>query len=266
MADSSVAIVIPCFNQRHFLSAAIESALDQTVAANEIIVIDDGSTEDLSSVTSSYPQIELIRQENRGLAAARNAGAKAATSDRLIFLDSDDRLLPDAVRRGLECFAAHPDAAFIYGACRIVQGKSQWSRFTAANSHLDLIRCNWIVCPASAMFDRSKLLVAGGFDETLGMCEDWDAFLRLSRAHPFAFHQEPVVLYFKHGSNMSNDEAELLRWVEVVRQKEKARGLNERELQAWEEGEAVWRSFYERRPDTLLRRLARKLRRWLIGR
>ena len=116
LPGSSVAVVIPCYRQRNFLARAIESALDQSVRAAEIIVVDDGNEEDLSDFASSYPAITLLRQANRGLAGARNAGLRAAKPDKIIFLDADDRLRPNAIQDGLDCFNANPEAAFVYGA------------------------------------------------------------------------------------------------------------------------------------------------------
>ncbi|MBA3526585.1 MAG: glycosyltransferase [Sphingomonas sp.] len=261
----SVAIVIPCFRQAQFLAAAIESALDQTAAAAEIIVVDDGSDDDSSEVARRYREVELIRQDNRGLAAARNAGLRQARADKIIFLDADDRLLPSAVRAGLECFAQEPAAAFVYGAFREVRGRSEHQRFVRAESHTDLIRCNWIACVDAVMFDRAKLLAIGGFDQSLGMCEDWDAFLRLSRTHPFGSHQEAVAVYFKHDQNMSNDETMLLHWIDVVRSKELERGLDAEQLEAWREGEAIWRSFYDRNPQPRTARIRGAISR-LLGR
>lgn len=258
-----VAVLIPCFEQRRFLAAAIDSVIGQTMPAAEIIVVDDGSSEDLASVTSQFENVRLIRQDNRGLSGARNTGFKAATSEKVIFLDADDRLLPDAVKLGLKAFKSQPDAGFVYGAIRVAQGNSQWPRFTPASSHLDLIRCNWIACPAAAMFDRLKLLKVGGFDESLGMCEDWDAFLRLARQYPLFAYDEPVAIYFKHDANMSNDEDSLMRWVEVVRRREKERGLTGEQLAAWDEGEKIWRSFYGPPPSfaaRLVSALARRIR------
>src|SRR5215217_62523 len=92
-----VSVVIPCYNQAHFLKEAIESVLKQSYAHYEIVVVDDGSTDETSEVASSYEGVRLIRQENRGLAEARNTGIKHSEGDFLVFLDADDRLLPEAL-------------------------------------------------------------------------------------------------------------------------------------------------------------------------
>lgn len=260
--DWTTAIVIPCYRQAHFLPAAIESALDQSMPAAEIIVVDDGPDDEVAAVAARYPAVRLIRQRNAGLSAARNAGLRAAASDKVIFLDSDDCLLPGAIESGMECFGDHPEAAFVYGAFIELRDGRQSSGFSKVTSHTEMIQCNWIGCPAAVMFDRDKLLLQGGFDETLGMCEDWDAYLRLSRRHPFACHPNLVARYVRHGSNMSNDLAELKRWIGHVRSLEAERGLNRAQQAAWRQGEAIWVRALDpdRRPMPLWKRIANRLR------
>jgi glycosyltransferase involved in cell wall biosynthesis len=259
-APADVSIVIPCFEQKRFLAQAIASAEAQRTPAREIIVVDDGSTEDLSDVTSTFPAVQLIRQANRGLAGARNSGLKAAKGEKIIFLDADDRLLSCAVEAGLDCFAKNPEAAFVYGAFRSVRGNSRERVFSAVSTHRDLIRCNWIGMIATVMFDREKVLEVGGFDESLGMVEDWDLYLRLSRQFPFASHRKTVADYVKHGGNASDDVAELMKWIEVVRAKEWDRGLGAEDRLAWQEGEEIWRSTFESNaiPSSLAARMGRR--------
>ena len=265
MPQPSVGIVIPCFNQKRFLPKAIDSARAQTVAPTEIIVVDDGSKQRLTDVVDAYPEVRLIRQENRGLAGARNSGARAATSDKLIFLDADDLLHPNAIAAGIECFRSNPDAAFIYGGFSIVTRTSREDEYRPVDTHRDLVRTNWIGMVGTVMFDRPKLLECGGFDESLGMCEDWDAYLRLSRKFPFASHPNIVADYVRHDSNASNDVPELRKWIEVVRSKEWERGLDPEDQQAWREGVAIWQ---DRVPDPTPRsgaeRAARKVARMIL--
>src|SRR5882757_145989 len=97
-SEHSIALVINTYEQAHFLPASIESALKQTVQFNEIIVVDDGSTDNPAAVISNYPGVRMIRQPNAGLAAARNTGLNAVSSRYVTFLDADDLLMPDAVR------------------------------------------------------------------------------------------------------------------------------------------------------------------------
>ena len=94
---SRISIVITCFNQSVFLPDAINSVLNQTVAATEIIFVDDGSTDDTAKVGGKHPSIGYRWQRNQGLSSARNSGIRAASGDFLVFLDADDRLLPTAL-------------------------------------------------------------------------------------------------------------------------------------------------------------------------
>ena len=96
-----VSVVIPCYNQAHFLGEAIESVLAQTYPHREIVVVDDGSPDNTREVASRYPGVRYVRQENQGLAAARNTGLRHSSGSYLVFLDADDRLLPEALEVGL---------------------------------------------------------------------------------------------------------------------------------------------------------------------
>lgn len=257
----SVAVVIPCFNQARFLERAIGSVLAQAVQPQEVIVVDDGSDDDVSAVVAGFPSVSVIVQQNRGLAAARNSGLRAAISDKVIFLDADDLLLTGAIEAGLACFGKNPGAAFVYGAHRQVRSDGTVEAFFPVRSHRDLIRCNWVGMVGTAMFDRDRLLSVGGFDESLGMCEDWDAYLRLARAFPFAAHDSLVADYVRHDANASNDLSELWKWIEVVRAREWERGLDGEDQLAWDEGEEAWRSMLGPKPAerSVLGRAARRL-------
>src|SRR3954447_22530496 len=117
---ADVAVVIPTFNHAHFLGEALASVSAQTRPVAEVIVVDDGSTDDPAAVVAGRPGARLIRQDNRGLSAARNTGLRAARSRYVLFLDADDLLTPVAVAAGLACFDRAPGAAFVYGAHRRV--------------------------------------------------------------------------------------------------------------------------------------------------
>ena len=185
-------------------------------------MVDDGSTDDTSEVASSYGQVRLIRQENRGLAAARNRGLSEARGEYVVFLDSDDRLLPEALELGLECFAAHPECAFVYGQCRLIDASGS-PLFTALqpdinqNPYRSLLHSNYIWMHATVMYRRWALKVTGDFNTSLDACEDYDLYLRVARRFPVRGYNKVVTEYRQHSDNMTSDWARMLRYaVEVV--------------------------------------------------
>jgi len=115
-----VSVIIPCYNQAHFLDEAIESVLTQTYPNREIIVVDDGSTDNTAEVAGRYSAVRHIYQENAGPSAARNTGVTKSRGEYLVFLDADDRLLPEALEIGVDCLRQHPECAFVSGHCRLI--------------------------------------------------------------------------------------------------------------------------------------------------
>src|SRR5436190_13119543 len=108
MAIPLVSVVIPCFNQARYLRGSLRSVHAQTWPRIESIVVDDGSADDTSLVAAMEGATRVVRQRNRGLSAARNAGLANARGNYVVFLDADDELLPDAVRLGVESLRQHP--------------------------------------------------------------------------------------------------------------------------------------------------------------
>jgi len=121
----SASVVITTYNQARFLSSAIESVREQTVAPDELIVVDDGSTDDPGSIVCRYPATRLIRQRNRGVSAARNAGLRAARGRYVLFLDAGDRLMREALRSNLRHLAKNPESAFVHGDYYFINATGQ---------------------------------------------------------------------------------------------------------------------------------------------
>src|SRR5436190_9110386 len=115
-----VSVIIPCYNQAHFLNEAIQSALAQTYSHREIFIVDDGSTDNTAEVAAGFASARYIRQENSGVSAARNTGLKESRGEYLVFLDADDRLLPEALEIGVDCLHRHPECAFASGHSRFI--------------------------------------------------------------------------------------------------------------------------------------------------
>jgi glycosyltransferase involved in cell wall biosynthesis len=210
-----VAVVITTYNHAHFLEAAILSVRAQTLAPAEILVVDDGSDDHPERITSRFADLRLIRQPNAGLAAARNTGWRAATSHYVVFLDADDRLLPEALRINRQRLAADADAGFAYGAYVNVDGATRRRDAAplrpATHGYTTFLRGNPIGMHATVMYRRAHLECVGGFDAGLRACEDYDLYLRLASCRAPLFGPELLAEYWHHAANMSNDCALMLR-------------------------------------------------------
>ncbi len=223
---TTISIVIPCYNQARYLQDAIDSVLAQMRPADEIIVVDDGSTDQTVDVVQRNSKVRLIRQENHGLAAARNAGWRASTSDLLVFLDADDLLLPAMLECGDREMALHPECAFTSGQHRRFWGERSSARVigpwvVARDHYLELLRGNYIGMHATVMYRRSVLEETRGFDETLRAVEDYDLYLRIARDHPVCCYGEIVADYRIHDANMSGDVAMMYATVVKVLSKQR---------------------------------------------
>jgi glycosyltransferase involved in cell wall biosynthesis len=245
-----VTVVITTFNHARFLAEALASVAAQTHPASEVIVVDDGSTDDPAGVVAGRPGVRLIHQENRGLAAARNTGVRASRCPYVLFLDADDLLTPIAIAAGLDCFDRHPEAALVYGAHRRVDGRCHslgGRRYDAitGDPFAALLRGNIIGMHAAVLYRRDVLLAAGGFDESLPRCEDYDVYLRIARTRPVASHPAETALYRWHGQNMSSSARSMLGTLLRVHRAHRpgrADGIERR--RSWRTGRSVWRHYY----------------------
>ena len=216
----SVAIIITTYNHASFLEAAVRSALGQSVPADQIIVVDDGSTDHPERITAQFAAVRSIRQPNSGLSAARNTGWRAATTEFVVFLDADDRLLPNALAKNLDRLIAAPEAGLSYGGyiyVDAVAGRRHIADFLPiADGYSALLRRNRIGMHGAVMYRRANLAEIGGFDEELAACEDYDVYLRMALRFPILYGPEPLAEYWHHGGNMSRDSAMMLRQVLAV--------------------------------------------------
>jgi glycosyltransferase involved in cell wall biosynthesis len=181
-----VAVIIPLYNLDAFVAEAIESALAQTLppSAVEIIVVDDGSTDGGSEIARRYDPIRYVRQDNRGLSAARNVGLAMTRAPFVQLLDADDRLAPDKLERQLAAFDGHPEVGIVYAGWRYIDESGAplpqhgWSRH--AGDVVDELLLGNLLPPVAPLVRREAIERAGGFDETLTSLEDWDLWLRIS--------------------------------------------------------------------------------------
>ncbi len=261
-----VSVVIPAYNSREFLPIAIESVLAQTHFAVEIIVVDDGSTDEPQVVCDRYP-VKYIYQTNQGAASARNAGISASTGNYLVFLDSDDYLFPDAIEIGMECLNANSDAGFVFGSYLFKSINPDGSYTTqklsddppSVASYTTILTAQHKVQCGTAIFRRTAIESVGGFDPSLAVMEDLHLFLRIARNFPIDFHGRVVSEYRYHGKNISSGSAKMLigtlavhglEWSHVSQSQHSATKI------AYETGRSAWIKFFG---DRLLYQIMRQL-------
>jgi glycosyltransferase involved in cell wall biosynthesis len=251
MAGSSnqeiVSVIIPCYNHAHFLGEAISSVINQTYPHIEIIVVDDGSTDDTAQVAKAYTNIRYVWQKNLGLSRARNVGLSNSKGSYIIFLDADDSLFPDAVEIGLRVLATRNDCALTFGLYMnigVQQGLRKLSRDTKYD-YKELLQHNVIGNPGVVLYHRWVFTKIGGFDEAINPASDYDHYLRVSRQFPIHCHHQPVVKYRRHGANMSNNSRLMLASTVTALKKQLWHVEGNHELRAaFERGLQYWRRFY----------------------
>lgn len=210
-----VSVVVPCYNSARFLAETLESALDQTYPRVEIVVIDDGSSDETAAIARSYP-VHYILQTNRGISAARNAGIRRSRGKYILFLDHDDRLLPEAIETGVKLLEDHPECAMAVGEHTYIGadgstiGHSE-KRAAGRDHYRMLLQHNFIETPCSALHRRSALLSSGFFNESVQGAEDHELYLRTARQSPLIAHEATVAEYRLHGANTSRNAEGMLR-------------------------------------------------------
>lgn len=217
-SPATVSVVIPAYNRAATLRRALGSVTDQSRRPDEVIVVDDGSTDGTDTIVESgFPGVRLIRQANRGVSAARNRGIATATGEWIAFLDSDDEWKPDKLEKQLAALAAFPDAplchtneVWIRNGRRVNEGRRHAKAGGRIFRHC-LPLC--VISPSSAVVRRSLFAEIGGFDESMPVCEDYDMWLRICARYPVAFVEEPLtVKYGGHSDQLSRSRPGLDRY------------------------------------------------------
>lgn len=242
-----VSVIIPCYNQAHFLSEAIESVASQTYEPTETIVVDDGSTDDTSHVADVHG-VRCVRQENRGLAEARNTGLRASSGDMLLFLDADDLLAPDAIDAGVSCLISRPDAALVFGRPEVVGLPHRWvPPLVEGDYYRHLLERDIIWMPGLVLYRRWIFDDVGSFNRRFDGAEDYDLYLRITLRHPIAFCAGMHGSYRHHDANMSSDTLRMFRAKSAaLRSQRKHVRDNKKYRDAYRTGIKTWRYYYGR--------------------
>jgi glycosyltransferase involved in cell wall biosynthesis len=207
-------VVIPAYNAEAFLRETLESVLAQTLENIEVIVVDDGSTDGTREILDSFVdgRLNVHRQANAGVSAARNVGLAAARAPYIFFLDADDVLLQDALYRMVVTLDERPERVACFGHhIRIAEDGSElstradlrWKLFPADNTLRYLIAKNFIVCGAICIRTDAARSVRG-FNPALKLGEDWEFWCRLAVLGDFAAMSDDIVLLYRQRFNSAN--------------------------------------------------------------
>ena len=219
-----ISVIIPCFNHANYLPKAILSAINQNYFPIEILVIDDGSTDNTEEVAKSFKEVQYIFQENKGLSAARNTGIANANGELVVFLVADDWLYPEGIMVNYEKMLEFPKAAFVSGSHDKVTNDGNFileEKSVVINDHyINLLWGNYIGMPAAVMY-KSHIAKQFLFDTSLRVCEDYDQYLRIARNFEVVDHPGKIAAYRQHDNNMSSNDSMMLDWVLFVLYKQK---------------------------------------------
>ena len=209
----NISVIIPSYNRAGLLPRALDSVLAQGHPAAEIIVVDDGSTDNTAELLAArYRRVDYVRRQNRGVSAARNAGLARARHEWLCLLDSDDSWQADKLEKQVRALGQNP-------AFRLCHTDETWYRrgkpLKQGKKHAkrggDLFRHCLPLCaisPSSVMIHKSVFEDVGGFDESLPACEDYDMWLRICHKYPVLLVAE--ALTNKHGGH--DDQLSRKHW------------------------------------------------------
>ncbi len=224
-----VSVVIPTYNRADLLPRAVDSVLNQTYENLEVIVVDDGSTDNTEEVIKDYtdPRVRYIKlEENRGQNPARNVGIRAADGEFIANQDSDDKWLPEKLEKQMEVYLEDPDVPkLVYTKVRgrfkdgtTVTVPEKWVDNKEGYVHDQLLRGNF-VSTVGMLTEEKCLKKVGYWDEELPRMTDWDLALRLSKHFEFRLVDEVLVLAFHEDEHVQADVDALLEGYERIFEK-----------------------------------------------
>jgi glycosyltransferase involved in cell wall biosynthesis len=207
-----VSVVIPTYNSAGLLREAIQSVLSQIYSDFEVVVIDDGSTDNTESVARSFgDRVSYLKQENKGAGAARNHGIKRSRGEYVAFLDSDDLWLPGKLAEQIPLLDRDPELGLVYSDWAVVaeQGEalpSYLRNLPAASGYVfdELVQCGFILTSGTVV-RRSCFDDVGYFDETLSIAQDYDLWLRICYRWKIALVNKPLVIKRNRDGNLSSN-------------------------------------------------------------
>jgi len=216
-----VSVIIPTYNRADFLAEAIQSVLEQTARDFELLIIDDGSTDNTKNVVDSFNdrRIKYIYQKNSGVCIARNTGIKQAIGNYLILLDSDDILLPSAIEDESRVLDEHPESGLIFGLVESMNKNGdvfspakaikcrEPGTWPGTKEILNLFVHRNYICPSQSMVRKSAIMDVGMFDPAFSSgSEDFELWVRIAKKYSTSHLAKPVTKYRVHDQSLSGEQ------------------------------------------------------------
>ncbi|KYC39316.1 glycosyl transferase family A [Scytonema hofmannii PCC 7110] len=210
-----ISVVIPAYNSMQYLPETLESVLQQTFTDFEVLIINDGSSDNIIQWASEItdPRVKLISQKNQGVSVARNTGIAQSQGEYIAFLDADDLWEQTKLEKQVRYLDENPEVGLVHTSMALVDrnGKSTGRVMTSvAEGEVwkELVESNKIAC-SSVMVRRRCLEKVGGFEPNLHFAEDWDLWIRISSHYSFAVLKEPLYYYRQIPTSLSKNLAVL---------------------------------------------------------
>lgn len=222
-----VSVIIPAFNAMKYLPKTVESVLDQSFSDFEVIIVNDGSSDETDLWVSRIKdsRIKLVSQPNQGLAAARNTGIRNCQGEYIAFLDADDLWESTKLEKQVRILEADPQTGLVYTWVAFIDAEGistgrVFKNCEEGNVWRRLIEHNIVESGSVAMVRRQCFDMCGVFDQNLrSFVEDWDMWLRIAIHYPFQVVREPLVYYRQHSTSASRSWEEMERSFEIVIEK-----------------------------------------------
>lgn len=207
-----ISVVIPTYNRYEVLQRALESVYLQSYMPSEVIIIDDGSTDNTSEITKQFPHAKYYFQQNSGVSSARNLGIKNSTCQWVAFLDSDDTWHVDKLREHVKFHKQNPEILMSYTDEKWIRSSvevkvaKKFQKFGGDIFKKCFSHC--IIAPSATLIHKNLLDEVGLFDESLEVCEDYDLWLRVACTNSIGLIDEKLIT--KYGGN--DDQLSMKYW------------------------------------------------------
>jgi glycosyltransferase involved in cell wall biosynthesis len=229
----TISVIIPAYNAAHFLPRSLASVFAQTLKPQEVIVVDDGSTDNTAAIAAALGAT-VIRKPNGGLSTARNSGIQNASGDWIALLDADDFWAPEKLERQVALIG--PETVLVYTGIQFfddggIRGEKPAIDPISARKRLRYANS---ITPSSVLARREALIRVGGFREDISACEDWEMWCRLQQLGDFEAVANLLTLYFLHSKSLSANPERMLQGLDRIIDKTLLDGM--RRFDRW-----VWR-------------------------